>query len=122
MAITSADIDSLYVKCMSSAGEERISARAIYNYCVSPFMVYCDKFGPEDKKDAITQYQELLFDQGKTHEIQVIEITYPEAEKLEYETPEEGFKVLLEEMNKGVNILCGLPAFYLPYQRAKTAI
>jgi len=114
MAVTSAEIDILHGKCMSSAGEERISARDIYDYCVSPFMVYCDKFGSEDKKDAMTQYQELLFDQGKTHEIQVIETEYPEAEKLEYETPEEGFKLLLEEMNKGVNILCGLPAFYLP--------
>jgi len=114
MAITSAEIDNLYEKYTRSTSDERISARAIYDYCISPFMVYCDKFGPEDKKDAMTQYQELLFDQGKTHEVQVIEKTYPEAEKLEYETPEEGFRVLLGEMNKGVNILCGLPAFYLP--------
>jgi predicted RecB family nuclease len=114
MALTPLEIDKLYKKCTRSSSDGTISARDIYNYCISPFMVYCDKFGPEDKKDAITQYQELLFDQGKTHEIQVIETTYPEAEKLEYETPEEGFKVLLEEMNKGVNILCGLPAFYLP--------
>jgi len=114
MALTPLEIDKLHKKCMRSATDERISARAIYDYCVSPFMVYCGNFGPEDKKDAITQYQELLFDQGKTHEIQVIETTYPGAEKLEYETPEEGFKMLLEEMNKGVNILCGLPAFYLP--------
>lgn len=90
MAITSVEIDNLYEKFMRSASDERISARDIYNYCISPFMVYCDKFGPKDKKDAITQYQELLFDQGKTHEIQVIETTYPAAEKLEYATPEEG--------------------------------
>ena len=114
MAITPGEINDLYEKYMRSASDERISARTIYDYCISPFMIYCDKFGPEDKKDTITQYQELLFDQGKTHEIQVIETTYPETEKLEYETPEQGFKLLLEEMNKGVNILCGLPAFYLP--------
>ncbi len=114
MAITSVEIDNLYKEYMRSGSDQRISARTIYDYCVSPFMVYCDKFGPEDKKDAMTQYQELLFEQGKTHEIQVIETTYPEAEKLEYEIPEEGFKLLLEEMNKGINVLCGLPAFYLP--------
>ncbi|GAI08974.1 unnamed protein product, partial [marine sediment metagenome] len=76
MALTSSEIDTLYKKCMHSTTDERISARAIYDYCVSPFMVYCGKFGPEGKKDAITQYQELLFDQGKTHEIQVIKTTY----------------------------------------------
>ncbi|GFP32902.1 hypothetical protein HKBW3S42_01209 [Candidatus Hakubella thermalkaliphila] len=43
----------------------------------------------------------------------VIETAYPEAEKLEYKTLKEGFRVLLEEMNKGVRVLCGLPAFYL---------
>ena len=114
MAITDTEIDKVYENCLHSTTEERVTARTIYNYCISPFMVYCDKFGPEDKKDAITQYQELLFEQGKNHEIQVIEDTYPEAEALEYETPEEGFKMLLGEMNKGVKILCGLPAFYLP--------
>jgi len=67
MAITSAEIDNLYEKSMRSTSDERISARAIYDYCISPFMVHCDKFGPEDKRDAMTQYQELLFDQGKTH-------------------------------------------------------
>jgi len=114
MALSPLGINEVYKKCLVSTTGEMISARDIYNFCISPFMVYCDKFGPEEKRDDLTQYQELLFDQGKAHEIQVIENTYPEAEKLEYETPEEGFKVLLEEMNKGVNTICGLPAFYLP--------
>ena len=35
MAITSAEIGILYGKCMSSTGKERISARDIYDYCVS---------------------------------------------------------------------------------------
>jgi len=77
-------------------------------------MVHCAKFAPEDKKDPLTEYQQLLFDQGVTHETQVIEIVYPEAEKMEYETPEEGFRMLLEGMNKGIRGICGLPAFYLP--------
>ena len=77
-------------------------------------MVHCKKFGPDDKKDKLTEYHKLLFEQGKTHETQVIKTEYPEAEKLEYVTLEEGFKMLLQEMKKGVEVLCGLPAFYLP--------
>ena len=114
MALTLSDIDRIYKRCLLPTIENRITARTIYSYCISPFMVHCEKFGPEDKKDALTQYQEMLFDQGRAHETQVIETEYPEAEKLKYETPEEGFKMLLEGMNKGVMVLCGLPAFYLP--------
>jgi len=94
--------------------EDRITARTIYDYCISPFMVHCEKFGPEDKKDALTKYQELLFDQGMRHETNVIESVYPEAEKLEYETQEEGFMLLLEGMSKGEDVIYGLPIFYLP--------
>lgn len=114
MTLTSSDIDEIYKRYLLPVAEDRITARIIYSYCISPFMVHCKKFGPEDKKDALTQYQELLFDQGKGHETQVIETSYPEAEKLEYETLEEGFRMLLEGMNEGVRVLCGLPAFYLP--------
>ncbi len=114
MELTLSDIDKVYERCLLPTTEDRITAITIYNYCISPFMIHCEKFGPEDKKDALTQYQKLLFDQGRTHETQVIENVYPEAEKLAYETPEEGFRMLLEGMNKGVRALCGLPAFYLP--------
>lgn len=108
------NIDILYEKCMTLGTKERISARAIYNYCVSPFMVHCDKFAPKEKMDPITLYDRLLFEQGKEHESKVIEKIYPEAEKLVFTTREEGFKMLLGEMQKGYAGLCGIPAFYLP--------
>jgi uncharacterized protein len=114
MAMTSAEIDELYEKCLRVATNARITGRTIYDYFISPFMVYCDKFGPQDKMDVLTQYQQLIFDQGTIHETQVVEISYPEAEKLEYEIPEDGFRMLLQEMNKGVDVICGLPAFFLP--------
>ena len=114
MALTLAEVDSIYKRCLLTSGGDRITARTIYDYCVSPFMVHCEKFGPEEMKDALTQYQQLLFDQGRTHEAHVIETAYPEAEKLTFETPEEGFRMLLEGMNEGVGVVCGLPVFYLP--------
>ncbi|GFP42025.1 hypothetical protein HKBW3C_01151, partial [Candidatus Hakubella thermalkaliphila] len=113
MALTPLDINRMYESCLSLATRDRIMARTIYNYIVSPFMVHCDRFAPEHKKDSVTEYQKLLLEQGRTHERQVIETAYSEAEKLEYKTLKEGFRVLLEEMNKGVRVLCGLPAFYL---------
>lgn len=63
-----ANIDRVYHKCLSPSTEDRITARTIYNYVISPFMVHCDKFAPEDKKDPLRGYQKLLFEQGRTHE------------------------------------------------------
>lgn len=108
------DIERIYQDCMASGVEDRITARTIYNYMVSPFMVYCDKFAPEEMKDPESAFVNLLFKKGNSHEKNVIETKYPDAEKLSYDTLEEGFKILLEEMAKGVRALCGLPAFYKP--------
>ncbi|MCJ7634921.1 TM0106 family RecB-like putative nuclease, partial [Candidatus Bathyarchaeota archaeon] len=71
-------------------------------------------FGPADKKDPLSLYNKLLFEQGRMHENQVIETRYPQVERIEFKTPEEGFMLLLEGMTKGSNVLCGTPAFYLP--------
>ena len=57
MAVTPAEIDKVYEKCLLPTTEERIMARTIYDYCVSPFMVHCEQFGPEEMKDGLTQYQ-----------------------------------------------------------------
>jgi len=108
------DIDEICEKCLLPATEDVITASTLYDYCISPFMVYCKQFGPEDKKDALTEFQKFLFEQGRTHEKQTIETEYPEAERLEYETEEEGFRLLLQGMKKGAEALCGLPVFYLP--------
>ena len=77
-------------------------------------MVHCDKFAPQEKKDPLNEYDQLLFDQGKTHENQVISTSYPGLKKVKYESLEEGFKLLLIEMKTGASVVCGLPVFYKP--------
>ena len=44
------NVDAVYNKCLSGNPEDVITARTVYDYCISPFMVYCNKFGPEEKK------------------------------------------------------------------------
>ncbi|MBE3115701.1 hypothetical protein IMZ68_00710, partial [Candidatus Bathyarchaeota archaeon] len=114
MANSSVDIDQLYEKCLSGNQKYRVTARTVYDYCISPFMVYCDKFGPQEKKDPLNEYDKLLFDQGKSHENQVITNNYPGLKKISYKNLEEGFKLLLQEMTKGTPVICGVPIFYLP--------
>jgi uncharacterized protein len=114
MANSSVDINQLYERCFSGNQPDRITARTVYNYCVSPFMVHCDKFGPQEKKDPLNEYDKLLFEQGKSNENQVIASCYPGLKKAEFTSLEEGFRLLLMKMKKGASVVCGLPVFYLP--------
>lgn len=114
MPISSSSIDRVYKRCLQSRTRDIITAKTVRDYCISPFMVHCAKFAPEEKKDPMTQYQAIVMDQGKRHETYVMKIKYPKAQVFEYETPKKGFKILLEEMKKGTEVICGLPGFYLP--------
>jgi uncharacterized protein len=114
MANRTINVNGLYKKCLSGKPKDMITARTVYEYCISPFMVYCSKFGPEEKKDPINEYNNLLFEQGKAHEKQVIENSYPELQPVKYATPEQGFKLLLEQMAKGALVAVGMPVFYMP--------
>ncbi len=110
----SLDVSVLYEKCMSGNPKDIIKGRTVYNYCISPFMVYCDKFAPQDKKDPINEYDKLLLEQGKKHEKDTIASNYPELKPVQYKSLEEGFMMLLLEMKKGSQVMCGMPAFYKP--------
>ena len=107
-------VDKIFEQCTEETGLERITARTLYSYCISPFMVYCERFVSEEKKDPLSRYQELLFEQGLKHEEEVLQRGYPTAQKLTYENPREGFRLLLEAMSEGTGAICSCPAFYLP--------
>ncbi len=109
-------IENIYKECTtpSKGGEEnRITARTIYNYLISPYIVYCDKFAPESEKDPIAEFQKLLFEQGQEHEKNVIETEYPKTEKISYKNKKEGFRKLLEAMKEGKQNIAGPPLLYL---------
>jgi uncharacterized protein len=77
-------------------------------------MVYCEKFAPPEKKDALSEFDQLLMEQGKVHEDKVLKDKYPGLEKAKFETLEAGFKLVLEAMKKGFTAISGAPVFYLP--------
>ena len=107
------DIRKLFAECMSGKTQGNITARTIYEYAKSPFMIYCDYFAPEDKKDPITEFMKLLFEQGKTHEKKYVTETYPKMVPIKFATPQEGFWKLLEAMRDGVAVMYRMPIFYL---------
>jgi len=108
-------IENIYIECTTPTKEtdDTITARTIYNYLISPYIIYCDKFISESEKDPLQEFQKLLFKQGQEHEKNVIEREYPKIEKITYKEKTEGFKKLLQTMKEGKETITGPPLLYL---------
>ncbi|MGD2249365.1 MAG: TM0106 family RecB-like putative nuclease [Candidatus Methanofastidiosia archaeon] len=114
MVLEASDIEKRFDICFDPSEKNFITGQTIYFYCTSPFMVYCERFVSEDKKDPEPEYQKMLFEQSRLHKQCIIEKRYGKSEEIEFKSRENGFKILLESMNKAIDILCRLPAFYMP--------
>lgn len=108
------DIDQIYAAYLTEGEKDRVTARTVYDYCISPFMVYCNKFAPIEKRDKLSEFDQFIMKQGKVHEDQVLKDKYPRLEREKFETPEEGFKLVLQAMAKGATAISGAPVFFLP--------
>jgi predicted RecB family nuclease len=107
-------IDHIFHRCMSGGYKGELTAQNVSLYHNSPYTIYCEKFVPEDEKDPRSPYRELLHERGQAHEKRVIQKEYPEFEAIIYKQPEEGFLRLLAEMERGAEVICGVPMFFLP--------
>ena len=107
-------IDHIFHRCVSGKFNGDLTAQNVSLYHTSPYTIYCEEFVPEENREPISPYRELLHERGTEHEKKVIETRYPECEAVEYKEPEEGFLKLLEAMTRGAEVICGLPLLYLP--------
>jgi predicted RecB family nuclease len=108
------DISSILEKCLTPSTPDHLTATLVAKYITSPFAIHCSKFAPEEEKDDLGKYQQLLFERGKAHEIQTVQEKYPEIAPITYETREDGFKLALESMAQGIEVMHSIPVFYLP--------
>jgi uncharacterized protein len=107
-------LDEIYRRCLSGPLKGGLTAQNVSLYHVSPFTIYCEKFVSAEEKDPMSPYRELLLERGREHERRAIETVFPSCSPLYYEKPEEGFRILLAEMERGSQVICGPPLFYLP--------
>jgi len=107
------NIQKIFDECMAGKTEGSITASTVYQYARSPFMLYCDHFAPEEKKDPITEFMKLLFEQGRNHEKKYVTEIYPDMVPIKFVDPREGFLKMLEAMRGGVWAMHGMPIFYL---------
>ena len=108
------DVNELFSKCMTESDTEKLTARDVVKYITSPFAIHCDKFAPEAEKDEITAFEELLFQRGNDHEDQTVHDKFPNSVTIPFERPEDGFKLTIDSMVSGTDILHGAPIYYLP--------
>ena len=106
--------DEIYRRCLGGPSKGGLTAQNVSLYHTSPFTIFCETFVSSEKKEPISPYRELLFERGREHERRVIEKAFPSCRRFHYETPEEGFRRLLDEMASGAEVISGPPLFYLP--------
>ena len=108
------DVKTIFEKCLTPTTLESLTATTVSRYMTSPFEIHCNKFAPEEEKDSIGKFQQLLFERGREHETQTVKDKYPDMISIPFATREEGFKTALESMASGTNVMHGMPIFYLP--------
>jgi len=108
------DLEALYGSCMEGDRDEALTPSMVYTFVRSPFSAWCEIHAPEEEKDPIDHFRRLLFEQGRRHEAELLQDLYPDIEPISWDTPEEGFRYVLEFMASGGSALGGAPLFYLP--------
>ena len=111
--VNSVDVNNLFSKCMQGSITDALTATTVASYITSPFAIYCNKFVSKNEKDEITEYLKLLSQRGNEHESQTVHERYPNMTAIQYSNPEEGFKLTLNSMISGTNVLHGMPIYYL---------
>ena len=107
------DVAQEYNRCISNDAKFRISASDVSAAIVSPFSLFCKYHGDPTKIDPPDPFLQALSIKGSEHEDTVLESDYPEMEEISFDTPEEGFMLLLKAMSKGTKAISNFPMFYL---------
>ena len=108
------DVDELFSKCMTESDAEKLTARTVVQYIASPFAIHCDKFAPEAERDEKTAFEKLLFQLGNDYEDQIVRDKFPNSVTIPFERLEDGFKLTIDSMVSGADVLHGAPIYYLP--------
>jgi predicted RecB family nuclease len=107
-------VRKLFHTCTTGRFPGELTAQNVSLYHRCPFSIYCEKFVPPEHRDTLGPYRELLLERGIEHEERVLAAHYPGCQPIAYRDPSEGFLLLLEQMARGADAICGLPLFYLP--------
>ncbi len=109
-------MEELFNKCLAGTHRSKftITGSTVLKYYISPFLVWCNAFAPPEEREPENKYMHLLFERGIQHEKNVRATMFPESVQISIVSFESGFRQVLEECKKGVQVLTSAPIFYLP--------
>ena len=107
--LNSADLKAIFVLHADENRSPSIKAHIIQNFAESPINVWCDYHADANVKDPITEFQELMFSNGKKHHNFVNETLFHGAVSLPFTSEANGFKQVLELMNDEADGILDMP-------------
>ena len=107
--LNSADLEAIFVLHADENRSPSIKAHIIQNFAESPINVWCDYHADANVKDPITEFQELMFSNGKKHHNFVNETLFHGAVSLPFTSEANGFKQVLELMNDEADGILDMP-------------
>lgn len=107
-----ADLFSRYAT--SRADTPWVTARDVALFAKSPFAFWSECHAPPHERDPPSAFNELLKEKGIEHEARVLRERFRDAARATFDTREEGFRLLLDEMARGTRAIAGLPLLHAP--------
>ena len=98
--LNSTELERIFSLHAEKNKSPKLKAHTIQNFAESPINVWCDYHADSNNKDPITDFQQLMFSEGKKHHNFVNETLFSSAVNLPFVTETDGFTQVLELMNK----------------------
>ena len=114
MAARKSVSDRTFAKAMAGKKEKLVTSMMIKHFVESPFSLWCDVHAPASERDPMDAYRKYLFETGQEHEEETTKALFPEITPVEWKTPEEGFRLVLEAMADGFRAFHSAPIFWVP--------
>lgn len=109
-----AHVDALAARFLQRGGPTPVEATDVYTFAQSPYSLWCTHHAPREEKQELDRFRELLFEQGREHEKNILAKRFPHVVPTTYETQEEGFRSVLEAMASGARAIHGAPLLSRP--------
>jgi len=109
-----AEVRRIFDKCVDNKEKGIVHGKDVYTYFKSPFSLWCNYHAPDEFRDPLSDYQQVLFDRGNNHEAFIVKSQYPNAQKVKFEDEVSGFKQMLKFMDNGSKSMHDMPLIYFP--------
>jgi uncharacterized protein len=109
-----AGVDEIFTQMTAGGITPRIKADDVEKFVASPITYWCDLFAPQEAKDPINDFQQLLFDYGHSHQNQATSRLFGRAAQQMFTDELEGFRRTLALMAQGTSAMANMPLLCWP--------